>query len=72
MRERVWEQRWDMIIIDEAHKCSAYTKPRANRADEVEKTKRYQLAERLAYYADQLFLLTATPHHRMMTDSVTL
>ena len=26
IRERVWRQRWDLIIIDEAHKCSAYTK----------------------------------------------
>jgi len=26
VRERVWQQRWDLIIIDEAHKCSAYTK----------------------------------------------
>jgi SNF2 family DNA or RNA helicase len=63
VKGRVWEQHWDLIIIDEAHKCSAYTKHRANRADEVEKTKRYQLAERLAYYADHLLLLTATPHH---------
>src|SRR5216683_5409947 len=26
VRERVWQQRWDLVIIDEAHKCSAYTK----------------------------------------------
>ena len=26
VRERVWQQRWDLIIIDEADKCSAYTK----------------------------------------------
>jgi hypothetical protein len=63
VRERVWQQRWDFIIIDEAHKCSAYTKHSANRGDEVEKTKRYQLAERLATMADNLLLLTATPHH---------
>ena len=63
VRERVWQQRWDLIIIDEAHKCSAYTKHRANRPDEVDKTKRYQLAERLAYYTDHFLLLTATPHH---------
>jgi hypothetical protein len=63
VRKRVWQQRWDLVIIDEAHKCSAYTKHRSGRADEVEKTKRYQLAERLAYNADHLLLLTATPHH---------
>ena len=63
VRERVWQQRWDLVIIDEAHKCSAYTKRSSTRGDEVEKTKRYQLAERLAAQADNLLLLTATPHH---------
>jgi len=63
VRERVWQQRWDLIIVDEAHKCSAYTKRSSGRGDEIEKTKRYQLAERLAADADHLLLLTATPHH---------
>jgi superfamily II DNA or RNA helicase len=63
VRERVWQQRWDLIIVDVAHKCSAYTKRSSGRGDEVEKTRRYQLAERLAADADHLLLLTATPHH---------
>jgi len=63
VRERVWQQRWDLIIIDEAHKCSAYTKKSATRGDEAEKTKRYQLAEKLTAQADHVVLLTATPHH---------
>ena len=63
VRERVWQQRWDLIIIDEAHKCSAYTKRSAGRGDEIERTKRYQLAERLSEHCDNLLLLTATPHH---------
>ena len=63
VRERVWQQRWDLIIIDEAHKCSAYTKHSAARGDEIERTKRYQLAERLSEHCDNLLLLTATPHH---------
>ena len=63
VRERVWQQRWDLIIVDEAHKCSAYTKRSSGRGDEIEKTRRYQLAERLAIDADHLLLLTATPHH---------
>ena len=25
-RERVWQQLWDLVTIDEAQKCSAYTK----------------------------------------------
>ena len=63
VRERVWQQRWDLLIIDEAHKCSAYTKRSATRGDEVDKTKRYQLAEKLTAQADHVVLLTATPHH---------
>ena len=63
VRERVWQQRWDLIIIDEAHKCGAYTKRSAGRGHEVERTKRYQLAERLSEHCDNLLLLTATPHH---------
>ena len=63
VRERVWQQHWDLVIIDEAHKCSAYTKRSSSRGDEVEKTKRYQLAEKLTAEADHVVLLTATPHH---------
>jgi superfamily II DNA or RNA helicase len=63
VRERAWNERWDFVVIDEAHKCSAYTKSAAGRGDESEKTKRYQLAERLAANTDHLLLLTATPHH---------
>ena len=63
VRERVWQQSWDLVIIDEAHKCSAYTKHSADRGDGVERTKRYQLAERLSERCEGLLLLTATPHH---------
>ena len=63
VRERVWQQRWDVVILDEAHKCSAYTRRRADRSADVDKTKRYQLAERLVERADHVLLLTATPHH---------
>jgi len=73
VRERVWMQKWDLLIIDEAHKCSAYTKKSSNRGNDlptataaqagVEKTKRYQLAERLTAHADHVLMLTATPHH---------
>lgn len=63
VRERVWQQHWDLVVIDEAHKCSAYTKHSSSRGDEAVKTKRYQLAERLTGLADHVVLLTATPHH---------
>jgi len=63
IRERIWQQHWDAVVIDEAHKCSAHTKRRTDRGPEMEKTKRYQLAERLTGPADHVLLLTATPHH---------
>ncbi len=63
VRERIWQQRWDLVVIDEAHKCSAYTKSQSGRSDEVAETKRYQLAKRLTAEADHILLLTATPHH---------
>jgi SNF2 family DNA or RNA helicase len=63
VRERVWQQHWDMVVIDEAHKCSAYTKQSSNRAAEIETTLRYDLARKLTAEADHVLLLTATPHH---------
>jgi superfamily II DNA or RNA helicase len=63
VRERVWQQRWDLLIVDEAHKCSAYTKKSSTREDSVERTKRYELVEHLTVQADHVVLLTATPHH---------
>jgi superfamily II DNA or RNA helicase len=57
VRERLLEANWDLVVIDEAHKCSARTD-----GDKVSKTQRYQLAERLSRKADRLVLLTATPH----------
>lgn len=48
---------WDLVIIDEAHKCAAYTY-----GEEVKKTRRYTLAEELARRTERLLLLTATPH----------
>jgi superfamily II DNA or RNA helicase len=64
VRERLWQQRWDFVIIDEAHKCSAYTKRASGRSPEAEKTKRYQLAEHLTAEPDRhVLFLTATPHH---------
>lgn len=63
VRERVWQQHWDLVVIDEAHKCSAYTRHRADRADEADKTKRYIFAENVTHPADHVLLLTATPHH---------
>jgi len=48
---------WDLVIVDEAHKCSAVTY-----GDEVRRTRRYALAEELSQRTERLLLLTATPH----------
>jgi superfamily II DNA or RNA helicase len=48
---------WDIVIIDEAHKCAARTQ-----GEKIAKTRRYQLAERLSASAERILLLTATPH----------
>ena len=48
----------DLIVFDEAHKLSA----RFESDGTVTKSKRYQLAERIAAGGRSLLLLTATPH----------
>lgn len=48
---------FDLIIVDEAHKMSAY-----RYGDKLEKTERYRLGEALSRIADHLLFLTATPH----------
>jgi len=50
--------RFDLIIVDEAHKMSAYSY-----GDKISKTDRYRLGEVLSKTADpHLLFLTATPH----------
>jgi superfamily II DNA or RNA helicase len=64
VRERIWQQHWDLVVIDEAHKCSARTRPGgAGREPSTDPTKRYELAAKLTSQADHVLLLTATPHH---------
>jgi len=48
---------FDLIIVDEAHKMSAY-----RYGDKTEKTDRYKLGEALSRVAEHLLFLTATPH----------
>ena len=64
VRERVWAADWDLVIVDEAHKCSAYTQSVARGQPRIRKTKRYQLIEELSKRPTLMLLfLTATPHH---------
>ena len=59
MQECLFEaQPYDLIVFDEAHKLSANYESDGT----VRKSKRYQLAERIAAQEKNLLLLTATPH----------
>ena len=53
-KESLLRSEWDLVIVDEAHKMSAYS------ADK--KTLAYQLGERLSDMTDHYLLMTATPH----------
>ena len=52
--ESLMRSHWDLIIVDEAHKMSAYS--------EDKKTLAYQLGENLSERTDHYLLMTATPH----------
>ena len=53
-RDSLLRSRWDLIVVDEAHKMSAY-------ADD-HKTLAYRLGEALSGMTDHYLLMTATPH----------
>src|SRR6266404_6105253 len=53
-KESLLRSRWDLIIVDEAHKMAAYS------ADK--KTLAYRLGESLSSMTDHFLLMTATPH----------
>jgi superfamily II DNA or RNA helicase len=52
--ESLLRTRWDLVIVDEAHKMSA--------SSEEKKTLAYQLGEALSRLTDHFLLMTATPH----------
>lgn len=53
-KESLLRSHWDLVIVDEAHKMSAYSKEK--------KTLAYQLGEELSQRTDHFLLMTATPH----------
>ncbi len=53
-KESLLRSHWDFIIVDEAHKMSAYSSDK--------KTLAYQLGEKLSSMTDHYLLMTATPH----------
>lgn len=60
---------WDLVIVDEAHKMSAYSYPAGSTRNnsgrdrtKVDKTKRYLAGEVLSRHTEHMLFLTATPH----------
>lgn len=53
-KDSLLRSRWDLVIVDEAHKMSAYSSEK--------KTLAYQLGEALSNMTDHYLLMTATPH----------
>lgn len=51
------EVQWDLLVVDEAHKLSAY-----EYGSKVEESDRYKAIKALANKTDHLLFLTATPH----------
>ena len=51
------DSKWDLVIVDEAHKMSAY-----KYGEKIKQTQRYNLGECLSPITNYLLFLTATPH----------
>jgi hypothetical protein len=51
------QARWDIVIVDEAHKLSAY-----EYGEKLEESERYKAIKALSKRTDHLLFLTATPH----------
>ena len=65
IKNQILEQRWDIVIFDEAHQVA---KPHQSGPDQRVRMDRWELAQALAPHARHLLLLTATPHNGY-TDS---
>jgi len=55
--DKLKNEKWDLIIVDEAHKMSARLE-----GNKIEKTQRYKLGEILSRNCTHFLFLTATPH----------
>jgi len=63
LQEKLDQVEWDLVVVDEAHKMSA-----AYFGTKLNRTKRYQLGERVGRKARHLLLMTATPHNGKEED----
>ena len=57
------DARWDLVVVDEAHKMSA-----SYYGNEIKYTKRYRLGQLLSTLTRHFLLLTATPHNGKEED----
>jgi superfamily II DNA or RNA helicase len=58
LQDRICAAGWDLVVFDEAHKLSAYFS-----GNKLDKTARFQFAEKLGANTRHLLLMTATPHN---------
>ena len=58
LQEKLCAAGWDLVVFDEAHKLSAHFY-----GNQLEKTGRFKLAEKLGAQTRHLLLMTATPHN---------
>ena len=63
LQDKLRLSRWDLIVVDEAHKLSA-----SYFGNKVNKTKRFQLGELLGSITRHFLLMTATPHNGKEED----
>jgi superfamily II DNA or RNA helicase len=61
--EQLSKSRWDLIVVDEAHKLSA-----TRSGNRVTRTRRFQLGELLGSLTRHFLLMTATPHNGKEED----
>lgn len=59
LMEQLSDVKWDVAIVDEAHRMSAHY---SSWAGEVDETKRFRLGRLLSETAHNFLLMTATPH----------
>ena len=63
LQERLKSSRWDLIVVDEAHKLSANYY-----GNKINTTKRFELGQLLGSVTRHFLLMTATPHNGKEAD----
>jgi superfamily II DNA or RNA helicase len=62
-QEKLCLASWDLVVFDEAHKLSAHFYGK-----EIQRTKRFNFAEKIGRHTRHLLLMTATPHNGKEED----